>query len=397
LLPYLLDLGSADRAFRASLGPALGATGRWLAAQNPTWSYAASTAEDESAWETGSLPSRIQWLTDLRRRDPGQGREMLQGVWRGEPASTRQELIACLATGLSSVDESFLESALDDKSKEVGRRAARLLALLPESQYAERMRQRGRAAVQFQPAKLFGSGKLNVQPPAELDAASKRDGIDTEPPSGLPTMGKQGAMLYHVVAALPPSFWTAEWKVTPDALLKMAAKTDWPAALVNGWADAAVHQADPFWVDALFDHKVVERPAVIAGLAGIMPLEKLEERCREALEREKDYWESSRGAAALLSLVPVPWRPGLALAFLDALRRRMTAGQTWHYRWRDELRRFALAVPLELSDAVRNGWPERSAAFDSWQAELDTHLFSVLDFRLQLVKAIATQETTPSP
>src|SRR5689334_9964548 len=40
LLPDLLELGRAQADLRAAILPALGARGRWLAAQNPDWSYA---------------------------------------------------------------------------------------------------------------------------------------------------------------------------------------------------------------------------------------------------------------------------------------------------------------------------------------------------------------------
>src|SRR6185503_937299 len=85
---------------------------------------------------------RRTWLRTLRSQDPEAAREALAEVWPTESAATRADFLGLLADGLTLQDEDCLESALDDRSREVRRGAARLLARLPGSKYGERMTER---------------------------------------------------------------------------------------------------------------------------------------------------------------------------------------------------------------------------------------------------------------
>ena len=57
----------------------------------------------------------------------------------GLSAETRAAYVEALGVGLGPEDEPFLESALDDKSRQVRAEAVRLLATLPASRFAGRM------------------------------------------------------------------------------------------------------------------------------------------------------------------------------------------------------------------------------------------------------------------
>jgi hypothetical protein len=82
-LPELLDLGKQQRNLRAAILPVLGQRGRWLAAQNPDWSYAVDVATEED-WETGNSAARLPYLQNLRAHQPDRARELLQATWSQE-------------------------------------------------------------------------------------------------------------------------------------------------------------------------------------------------------------------------------------------------------------------------------------------------------------------------
>jgi hypothetical protein len=99
-LPALLELGCGQPALHAQIVPVLGARGRWLATQNPAWSYAAPAgrsslprADDRAAlagaWETGARPARLALLLELRTRAPQIARELLAASWATERADDR--------------------------------------------------------------------------------------------------------------------------------------------------------------------------------------------------------------------------------------------------------------------------------------------------------------------
>ena len=167
--------------------PLLGERGRWLAAQNPEWSWVTGTSgEGDNVWETGDRAARLAYLRKVRETQPGRARELLISTWKVEPAEDRAAFIAVLETGLSQDDEAFLEAALDDKRKEVRRKAAALLARIPGSALVTRMTERTLPLLRFTSPESGGVMKLKkskpaaleVTLPAECDKAMQRDGGD---------------------------------------------------------------------------------------------------------------------------------------------------------------------------------------------------------------------------
>src|SRR5690606_7489132 len=109
------------------------------------------------------------------RRDPATARLLLTRAGQEEPDPGRADLLAALAGHLEPGDEPLLEAALDDRRSEVRRRAACLLALLPDSAFAARMRDR--AARWLRVERTGDAVAVRVDLPEELDDAARRDGI----------------------------------------------------------------------------------------------------------------------------------------------------------------------------------------------------------------------------
>ena len=97
----------------------------------------------------------------------------------------RQLFVSALEADLSAHDQAFLESILNDRSKEVRQRAAMLLARIPGSALAQRMLQRAEQLLQWT-APVAGNllllrrgspAMLSVSLPETYDGSMKRDGI----------------------------------------------------------------------------------------------------------------------------------------------------------------------------------------------------------------------------
>jgi hypothetical protein len=100
-LPELLNLGATKAELRERILAVAGRRGRWLAAQNNAWDYAAGDASDDAQWLTGARAVRLVQLQTLRRQDPARARDLVTSAWPNEPVHNRVAFITALKIGLS--------------------------------------------------------------------------------------------------------------------------------------------------------------------------------------------------------------------------------------------------------------------------------------------------------
>ena len=259
LVTRLLDLASRDDRWREQVAAAVGARGRWLAGEVPTWAWAldASAPGPDLAtrWATGTATARRRVLAAARAADPAAARELLASTWGSETAADRAAFVDLLETGISDADEAFLEAALADRSKSVRSRAARLLDHLPRSRRAARLTLRLDALVSRSGDRR---GALTVELPTDPSREQSADLPGGPPPKGL---GARAWQLAEIVAGTPLDRW-ADWAdADPRRTIELA---DARAELVSGWTRAAVAQRRPDWAAAL----LVVRP--LPELVGVL-------------------------------------------------------------------------------------------------------------------------------
>jgi hypothetical protein len=345
-LPGLLEAGRRNSIIRPVLARVLGRRGPWLAGMRADWQWlrdetatsavmaevAGAVTDDGPAeiWETGALGERAGFLTALRRVDPARARELLAASWAAESSEARARFVAALETGLAVGDDAFLDAALDDRRREVREAALDLLRQLPGSSLRRRMAQRAAAAVRVERDRLL------VTPPDDLDTGLRRDGVAATPARGL---GISAWLLEEVVAAAPLDAWPG-----PAAMLRLARGHDWEAALLHGWAKAAVTQHDAAWAGALLDGAAgALRESVRWDLHLVLPPDELGRLAAEALRREDGT------AHRLLSIHPGEWPDELAAAVLETIAHR---ARTDRHSWQlgELCRAAALAMPPGYAD-----------------------------------------------
>jgi hypothetical protein len=308
-LPALLDVTTAGAGLRPSALPVIGERGRWLAARNPAWAWAAggggSPEEEAVTWATGSAAARRLLLGRLRATDPAAARDRLTSTWTTETPDDRASFVAALASGLSPDDEPFLEAALDDRRKEVRQAAADLLVRLPDSRLAARMAARARPLV-----RVTGSvrKRFEVILPTEVDPAMVRDGIVATPPAGV---GERAWWLSQIVAAAPLRTWTEALGPPPARLVELAGAGDAGPLVRRAWATAAARQADEAWALALLDAEVVREP----GLLQVVP----HDRAVAVSTRLVADLGLAPAVVDVLQRCPVPWGPALGRTVVDRL------------------------------------------------------------------------------
>lgn len=291
LLPAALEAGRRDVALRQALLPVLGTRGRWLAAFNPDWSYAGSTATGDASaavWQDGSMVDRQAYFTALRRSDAGAARDLLLVDLGAMTAKERAEFVGLLAPELSDDDRSLLEPLLRDRSREVRQLAASLLARLPDSGHARQLIA-WMVPLVTQKRGLLARG-WSIDAPGQADPAWASAAIDTARPQH-DALGERAWWLYQLVRQVPLTWWNTHTGMDAAALVGWAAKTDWKDALYRGWRER-VSTAEPDWVEALLGLREQEMRQHAAELLSLLPVTR-----REA------FWPSDLAELSRLGIV----------------------------------------------------------------------------------------------
>ena len=320
-LPALADLARGRTEYRSVVVAAAGRRAGWLADLNPEWRFlhdAVAESNDPAIWTHGNAIQRRSWLRSLRQRDPGAALEALKEVWLTEPATTRADFLGLLIVGLSLADEEFCEAALDDRSKEVRRVAAGLLARLPGSKYGERMAERVWSHL------TISQGVVAVQLPTRVNASMLRDGIDPQPHEGV---GKRSWWFRQILAAAPLSSY-------PSDFLQLPVEGCAPEVLQVALAEAAVRERSADWArillqtNAATDNRIAELLRILPDDEWVAAIELLRTRI---------------DIADLVGGLPVPWPASLGIMVLDQLAKAGNAR-----KWARLASIAARAVPAEV-------------------------------------------------
>ncbi|WP_405070815.1 DUF5691 domain-containing protein [Kribbella sp. NBC_01510] len=312
-LPALADYARNRAEYRPLVITAAGRRARWLADLNPEWRFlhaAVAKSNDPELWTHGNALQRRTWLRTLRLQDPEAAREALAEVWPTESAATRTDFLSLLADGLSKQDEGFLEAALDDRSKEVRRAAARLLARVPGAQYGVRMTERLHSHL------TLTQNVLAVDLPKRLTQSMERDGIDSQNPEGV---GKRAWWFLQIVATTPLSEMDTAW-------LHLPVEGCAPEVLQSGWTEAAIREGTARQAAG----RAVEAPDLAtrwarellranAGTGSRSPAELLRLLPAEEWAGAIDTLRTTVDVAELVGGLPVPWPASLASMILDQL------------------------------------------------------------------------------
>ncbi len=257
-VPPALEAGRRSVMLREALQAAIGERGRWLAAREPGWQYAAGVAEqvrpdatDDRRWDEGSLDQRRAFLREERRRDPEAARHRLTAALAELPARDRADLVNVLAENLSPADTSLLEQLRRDRSREVRQTALALQLRLPASAQGERAAQRLAPLLQHERGLL--RKRWAIEAPQAAADDWKADDIEAARPKH-ESLGERAWWLYQLVRQVPLGWWTTHTGMDAAALLAWANDTDWAAALVRGWRDVLLAAPDVAWAQALLDH-----------------------------------------------------------------------------------------------------------------------------------------------
>lgn len=387
-LPELLELGRKQSHLREAILPVLGKRGYWLASQNPDWNYVVGDVEE--TWQTGSRAARQLLLQKLRAEDPTQARERIAATWSKEKAEDRAAFLETCRRGLSIDDEPFLEAALEDRSKEVRRVAAELLARLPESRLCQRMIERVRPLLTLRQA---GKLHIDVTLPQACDQDMNRDLIELP----MSNRGEKASLLVQMLSAIPTSSWCQAWGKKPLELVEAAIDNEWQYELLQGWAIATARHQNIDWAEALL--AACPLPTVEDGdnvkwhvfyaifnwdLIEMLPPE------RQAVFVQKIVQFSRKDLLwALLHKCQHTWSPELSRVVLDSMRHYLETVIADDWRFSLSLKDFARYItPSLVQEAATLSNVVTEGSF--WVNAIDEFL-AILQFRHEMLQALGSK------
>lgn len=381
-LPAVLDFLSRKKMRQPAMLAALGPLGPWLARQNPHWS--GLFAPEQAHWETGSFAQRQELLREARRTHARTGLAWLEKTWAQERPEQKQVFLEILRLGLSQADEPLLLRAAADKSGAVRLTAYRLLLLLPESLFAQRLQgllaQRLNASAG--PDQLLGM----------LETLLPDDGpFAALPLLGLRTAGKTGPADSAVAAFLrvtPAAMLATAGGLSPDQLMAALGK-----APRQDWLEAALDQlawhAEPEWLETALrflsetpEHPLWHSAALENALAALA--EPAWGRLLPAAVRH-DMLLEAPGSALVQALLSTghPWPKSALKALLEYPLRTGQARQ-WqpppHFRLL--LQRAAYGCRTDEAEHLAQHMPDGNLPH-AWQSEL-TQFWNVARFRRRM-------------
>lgn len=395
-LPDLLDWGNRYPQWKSQILPVLGDRGRWLAAQNPHWEYAEASI-NRSIWDTGTSAMRRWVLPLLRIRDSAMARDWVLATWKQDKAPDRAAFLATFKMGLSLADEPLLESALDDRSKQVRAIAADLLARLPDSQLTQRAIDRIGNSIDIVTQPRL---QIEITLPQKCPDAAIRDGIVVQPPSG---MGEKSWWLLQMLGQVPPSFWTATPGELLGELLQVVVSSEWSAALLEGWSIAAERHQTVEWAEALltilptFPDKGNNLSELSQKLMDILPIDRRESLVWQVLQTDtsdtpkklpRDRLKKNHPLLFLLRLCRHLWSRELSLAVLNRVAIEISTSQD-HYNWgvRSIVKDFAYFIhPAVVNDAEYS--LKNAVKADSYWAQTVDEFVEILQFRHEMLTGI---------
>lgn len=303
MLPPVLDWCESDVRVRECFDGVLSERGFWLARRRDSWRQCVPTLLAEDArrvWGEAKGTIRLAALRALRRSKPEAARELAESVWAEASAEDRAATLAVMRDRLTMDDEPWLETCLDDRSKPVRQQAAELLAILPESRLAQRMRERAAMYLRVAPGAnerwSRGARKdtITLDRSSSCDRAMRRDGLVDSASSvsvrhwlslthvDAPSRWRHSDLwlALQVLAAAPPGP-VRDGQTTSldprDVILAVMAE-EWGQDVLIAWEASAVRHRHEAWAVAMIESWCLPSATLdpIEGLYSVLSIEQRE-------------------------------------------------------------------------------------------------------------------------
>lgn len=386
LIPPLLELASQNRSIRPAITALIDKRGLWLAKQHSDWHKLVVQTEDVLAdtrlWEEGNAAQREEFLRQCRQQDAAQARDLLQAVWKQEPAATRQSFLAVFSINISPDDEGFLNTCLEDRGKGVRQLAATLLGQLPNSAFSQRQKQRLNTWLRLETSGLLKkTTKLIVELPETWDKSWLADGIEEKPPH---SKGEKAWWLEQALSFVPPAYWSEHWRLSPNDILGVLKKHDWQDSILAAWRSALQNYPNADWAETfLLRFNINEQ--LLWQVLSPAHAERLATQLLTNTETSKLI-----KVLPILNSIQHAWSVEFSKQVIDTLQRytqqRLTSSEAYTCYY---LKDFAYYLAPECSDLFASRL-QKEHEYDQITRTIDK-MFYLLSFRRDMTNTLAHQ------
>jgi hypothetical protein len=220
---------------------------------------------------------------------------------------------------------------------------------------------------------------LSVTLPGKVDAAGQRDGLQPgKAPSPL-RLGEKAWHLCQMLAFVPATVWSEQWRKTPEQVLEMAGRSDEAAILREGWSRAAQNHPQLAWTTALIHHG-----GTVVDLVNALPPDQ-RESCIISLVNAKAY-EDNDTLFQWLGTCRHGWSEAYGRLVIEQVR-QVVAAPGQQNQNRNRLLLFGHYFPPQLIEEAARVWKPHPDNTDIWQPVIDNFL-ELLHFRREMLAAL---------
>ncbi len=391
LIPELMLLVEDQTLAFSDIDLLLSDSASALLGMHPDWKKYAECAHP-SDWLSTDPAKRIGYIAFLRKIHPEEAIRILQPSWEQEPYRLKLSFLKSFRAGLSLNDEHFLEKCLDDPQKNIRKKAAALLALLPDSTLSVQL---------FEYMASFleetNDERLIVHLPQQAEPYWLHLGLQNKKTTA-PYQSKSATLLGSLIEYLHPSYWSTFLNAPPKTCLEKIEQTPLSDILLHGLVSAVLLHQEQEWADAMADRLFSEkkrRPAVYVEVLEKISPETFNQLLTRQLKNQAFLIEEDSLAYSLIQLSDHPWADELAKAVILPFQQwlstaRSAQWQVWHYKKILEIASYR--INPNLLSFFRNGWQFQSYIAYQWQEEIEK-FNNTLAFRKGMHKAIMEKTT----
>lgn len=331
-VPLVLDWWSRQPQRSPIVFLALGKAGEWLASLNNAWHKPVAGDEipqnADELWQTGTAAERAALLLTIRRIDSARALLLVKSTWANDGADERRRFVEVLQENCSMADESFLESALDDKSKVVRRQVAAVLKRIAESRLRMRMNERARGIVVVEGKRgiLKRGPRVRLNPPAKFDKEWERDGIEEKAGGGV---GQRAWWMRQVLGAAELSLWNEITGLDPDGVFDALNGDDFFDDAVQAMILALEFSGNAAWCKALQQQLLSQDKPDIGSLSSLWATLQQTEREPLMLVAAEHKKFDAETRWSLLAMGDEPWSQEFSVKAVNLLKKNKPSGDIW--------------------------------------------------------------------
>ena len=385
-LPSLLEQALTDPLFWRTIEPAVGPVGHWLIGRHPHW----RALTPGGPWSTGTAIERRRLFAHLRQTDPGRAMRLLSDDWPQLGFREQVDFLDLLEPTLGPADEPFLEARLDNRRREVRRRAADLLARIESAALPQRLFGKLNRYL-----RISEDERLQVELPDHFDATLLRDGITEKSPPGQPA-GRREGWLLQMLARVPPAWWTEAFTNDPAECIRLFLQAGRQELWLTALGEAALRYRDAEWMEALLlyweenDREGPWKNSLPEQLMDALSAEAFHRLALQLLRRRGRLPGAGSLTAHLLSRSRHAWPEQLSVLFIRSLQQwlaELPPFQSAPPAYRAQLEAAAYHSDPGLLDQLRRGWPLQAPSWRLWEKEVETFL-NTLMFRREMQRSL---------